>query len=104
MQSKSNVITGQDEKVFALYLLGPKTWVGLKGQRLLLPKLESNGYMLPAFILRELGFGRVFTANELTRVNNGRQIGKAYIDLQAATEIMKTHQQPLLTKSPFVKY
>jgi hypothetical protein len=54
--------------------------------------LEGNGYMLTAFILRELGFGRVFTADELTRVNNERQIGKTYVDLQAATKTMKTHQ------------
>lgn len=26
------------------------------------------------------------------------------IDIQAATEILKTHQKPLLTESPFVKY
>ena len=32
------VIVGQDESVFAQYLLGAKTWIGPKGQRPLLPK------------------------------------------------------------------
>jgi hypothetical protein len=85
------MIIAQDESVFAQYLLaGSKTWVGPKGQRPLLPKLEGDGYMLSAFVSTELGFRRVLTANELTRVNNERQIGKIYIDLQAATEILKT--------------
>jgi hypothetical protein len=81
-----------------------KILVGPKGQRPLLPKLEGDGNMLSAFVSRELGFGQVFTADELTRVNKERQIGKTYIDLQAANKILKTHQKPLLTESPFVKY
>ena len=32
------MIVGQDESVFAQYLLGAKTWVGPKSQRPLLPK------------------------------------------------------------------
>ena len=48
------MIVGQDESVFAQYLLGIKTWVGPKGQRLLLPKSEGDGYMLSAFSLGSL--------------------------------------------------
>ena len=91
--------------MFAQYLLGSKTWVGPKGHRPLLPKSEGEeGYMLSAFVSRELGFGRKMTGDELTKINNERRIGKTYKDIQAATEILKTHQKPLLTESPFVKY
>ncbi|KAI2494022.1 hypothetical protein MHU86_20508 [Fragilaria crotonensis] len=47
------MIVGQDESVFAQYLLGSKTWVGPKGQRPLLPKSEGDGFMLSAFVSRE---------------------------------------------------
>jgi hypothetical protein len=56
--AKPIMIIGQDESVFAQYLLGSKTWVGPKGQRPLLPKSEGDGYMMSAFVSRELGFGR----------------------------------------------
>jgi hypothetical protein len=105
LRAKPIMIIGQDESVFAQYLLGSKTWVRPKGQRPLLPKSEGEGYMLSAFVSRELGFGRVLTGDELLiKINNERQIGKTYIDIQAATEILKTHQKPLLTESPFVMY
>jgi hypothetical protein len=104
MQAKPIMIIGQDESVFAQYLLGSKAWVGPKGQRPLLPKSEGEGYMLSAFVSRELGFGRKMTGDESTKINNERRIGKTYKDIQAATEILKTHQKPLLTESPFVKY
>ena len=54
------MIIGQDESVFAQYLLGSKTWVGPKGQRPLLPKSEGDGYMLSAFVAREFGFGKTW--------------------------------------------
>ena len=98
------MIIGQDESVFAQYLLGSKTWVGPKGQRPLLPKSEGDGYMLSAFVSRELGFGRTLTDDELVRINLERRIGKTYTDTQAATEILKTINKPVLTESPFVKY
>ena len=104
-RAKPIMIVGQDESVFAQYLLGSKTWVGPKGQRPLLPKSEGEGYMLSAFVSRELGFGRSLTEDELTRINNERRIGKTFTDQQAADEIYnKTHYKPLLTESPFVKY
>ena len=56
--AKPMMIIGQDESVFAQYLLGSKTWVGPKGQRTLLPKSEGEGYLLSAFVSRKLGFGR----------------------------------------------
>jgi hypothetical protein len=99
------MIIGQDESVFAQYLLGSKTWVGPKGQRPLLPKSDGDGYMLSAFVAREFGFGREITAAELANVNNARRgAHKTYLDTQAATEILKSTQKPLLTESPFVKY
>ena len=75
-----------------------------KGQRPLLLKSEGDGYMLSAFVSRELGFGRTLTDNELVRINSKRQIGKTYTNTQAATKILKTINKPLLTESPFVKY
>ncbi|KAI2511392.1 hypothetical protein MHU86_3003 [Fragilaria crotonensis] len=102
--AKPIMIIGQDESVFAQYLLGSRTWVGPKGQRPLLPKSEGDGYMLSAFVSREIGFGRTLTDDELVRINSERRIGKTYTDTQAATEILKTLNKPLLTESPFVKY
>jgi hypothetical protein len=66
------MIVGQDESVFAQYLLGSKTWVGPKGQRPLLPKSEGDSYMLSAFVSREFGFGRELTIAELGKVNEER--------------------------------
>ncbi|KAI2505686.1 hypothetical protein MHU86_8745 [Fragilaria crotonensis] len=97
------MIVGQDESVFAQYLLGSKTWVGPKGQRPLLPKSEGDGYMLSAFVSREFGFGRPLTDEELVRINATR-IGKQYLDVQAANEVLKTSDKPQLSHSPFVKY
>ena len=37
------MIVGQDESMFAQYLLGSKTWIGPNGQRPLLPKSEGDG-------------------------------------------------------------
>jgi hypothetical protein len=104
-QTRPLIIVGQDESVFAQYLLGSKTWVGPKGQRPLLPKTEGDGYMLSAFVSREFGFGKEMTDAELAMVNDARRgMHKTYIDTQAATKILKSIQKPLLTESPFVKY
>lgn len=98
------MIVGHDESVFAQYLLGSKTLVGPKGQSpLLVPK--SDGYMLSAFVSREFGFGREQVVDELVKVNTvHRGINKTYIDTQAAMEILKSTQKPILTESPFMKY
>ncbi|KAI2493984.1 hypothetical protein MHU86_20558 [Fragilaria crotonensis] len=99
------MIVGQDESVFAQYLLGSKTWVGPKGQRPLLPKSEGDGFMLSAFVSREFGFGRDLSADELVKINAARRGGdRTYIDTQAALEILKSTKKPVLTESPFVKY
>jgi hypothetical protein len=99
------MIVGQDKSAFAQYLLGSKTWVGPKGQRPLLPKSEGDGYMLSAFVSREFRFGRELSADELERINTARRgTGRTYIDAQAALEILKSTQKPILTESPFVKY
>ena len=99
------MIVGQDESVFAQYLLGGKTWIGPNGQRPLLPKSEGDGYMLSAFVSREFGFGRTLTEQELARVNEKRRAnGATYIDTQAAMEIQGTIYKKQLSESPFVKY
>jgi hypothetical protein len=67
LKAKPVMIIGHDKSVFAQYLLGSKTWIGPKGQRPLLPKSERDGYMLSAFVSRELGFGRTLTADELRK-------------------------------------
>jgi hypothetical protein len=71
------MIVGQDESVFAQYLLGAKTWIGPKGQRPLLPKSERDGYMLSAFVSREFGFGRLSTNDELAKINSERRASTA---------------------------
>jgi hypothetical protein len=97
-------IVGQDESVFAQYLLGLKTWVGPIGQRPLLPKSEGDGFMLSSFVSREFGFGRELSKPELDKVNGERRgANKTYIDKQAAMEILKSTQKPLLPESPLLK-
>jgi hypothetical protein len=99
------MIIGQDESVFAQYLLGSNTWIGPKGQRPLLPKTEGDGYMLSAFVSREFGFGRVLTDDELTRINaERRSLGATYTDTRAAMEILGTTFKSPLNESPFIKY
>jgi hypothetical protein len=87
------MIVGQDESVFAQYLLGSKTWVGPKGQRPpLLPKSEGDGFMISAFVSREFVFGRELLADELVKINTARQGGgRTYIDTLAALEILNHH-------------
>jgi hypothetical protein len=99
------MIVGQDESVFAQYLLGAKTWIGPTGQRPLLPKSEGDGYMLSAFVSREFGFGRLLTNDELAKINSERRSnGATYTDTHAAMEILGTINKNVLTESPFVKY
>jgi hypothetical protein len=71
------MIVGQDESVFAQYLLGAKTWVEPKGQRPLLPKSEGDGYMLSAFVSREFEFERLLTEDESVRINLQRRTNGA---------------------------
>ena len=97
------MIVGQDESVFAQYLLGSKTRIGPKGQRPLLLKSEGGGYMLSAFVLREFGFGRLLTNEELAKINSERQTrGATYTDTHAAMEILATTAKAVLTEPPFV--
>ncbi|KAI2490640.1 hypothetical protein MHU86_23939 [Fragilaria crotonensis] len=104
-RSRPIMIVGQDESVFAQYLLGAKTWIGPKGQRPLLPKSEGDGYMLSAFVSREFGFGRLLTSDELAKINSERRASTAtYTDKHAVMEILGTINKPVLTESPFVKY
>jgi len=98
------MLIGQDESVFAQYLMPSKNWMGPNGEVPLLPKSEGDGYMLSAFISRDFGFGRQLSNDELLRINREKRIGQQYKDSQAATEILKTSDKPLLTESPFVKY
>ena len=99
------MIVGQDESVFAQYLLGAKTWIGPKGQRPLLPKSEGDDYMLSAFVSREFGFGKLLTEDELAKINSHRrQSGATYTDTHADMEILGTINKIALTESPFVKY
>jgi hypothetical protein len=106
LKTKPIMIVGQDESVFAQYLLGSKTWVGPNGQRPLLPKSEGDGYMLSTFVSRKFGFGRQLTEAELVKINCERRrgINKTYTDTQAAMEILKTTEKPELKESPFIKY
>ena len=103
---RPHMIIGQDESVFAQYLLSSKQWIGPKGQVPLLPKTEGDGYMLSAFVSREFGFGRQMTDNELQTVNMARQTTAfgTYTDTAAAMEILGTTKKASLLESPFVKY
>ena len=79
--------------------------VGPKEQRSLQPKSEDDGYMLSAFVSREFGFGRDLSEDELVQINTARRgIGKTYINTQAAMEILKSTDKPILTESPLIKY
>ena len=99
------MIIGQDKSAFAQSLLGAKSWVGPKGQHLLLPKSEGNSYMLSAFVLREFGLGRLLTEDELARINSQQQTnGATYIDTHAAIEVLGTINKSPFAESPFVKY
>ena len=66
---RPKIIVGQDECVFAQWMLAAKTWIGPKGKSPLLLKSEGDGYMLSAFVAREFGFGRQMTAEELAKVH-----------------------------------
>ncbi|KAI2502373.1 hypothetical protein MHU86_12105 [Fragilaria crotonensis] len=104
-KTRPMMIVGQDESVFAQYLLGAKTWVGPKGQRPLLPKSEGDGYMLSAFVSREFGFGRLLTEDELARINLERRTnGATYTDTHAEMEVLGSINKLPFTESPFVKY
>jgi hypothetical protein len=100
------MIIGQDESVFAQYLLGNRTWIGPAGQRPLLPKSEGDGYMLSAFVSREFRFGKVLTKEELDQVNAARQaVGQnTYINEQAVKEVLGKIKKSDLKESPLVKY
>ncbi|KAI2496123.1 hypothetical protein MHU86_18400 [Fragilaria crotonensis] len=99
------IVGGQDESVFAQYLLGSKLRVGPKGQRPLLPKSEGNGCMLSAFVSCEFGFGPELSKAELDKVNFERQgANKPYVDKHAAIKILKSTQKSLPTESPLVQY
>jgi hypothetical protein len=100
------MIVGQDESVFAQYLLGSKTWIGPKGQLPLLPKADGDGYMLSAIVSQEFKFGRLLTNDELAKISSERQTrGATYTaDTHAAMEILGTIAKAVLTESPFVKY
>jgi hypothetical protein len=102
-ESKPLMILGQDECVFNQFLLGQRTWVGPNGERPLLPKTEGEGYMLSAFVSRELGFGRPLSEKELAAINLARE-GQKYHDEKAALEINKKLEKPALTETPFVDY
>jgi hypothetical protein len=52
LKGRPTMIVGQDESVFAQYLLGAKTWIGPKGQRPLLPKSEGDGYVVKVRVER----------------------------------------------------
>ena len=80
-ETRPLMIVGQDESVFAQFLLGSKTWVGPRGQRPLLPKAEGDGYMLSSFVSRELDFGRELTMAEFEKVNSEcRGANRTYLD------------------------
>jgi hypothetical protein len=100
------MIIGQDESVFAQYLLGAKTWVGPKGQRPLVQRAEGDGYMFYAFVSRGFGFGRLLTEDELAKITSKRQTnGATYDDTQhTAMEVLVTITKLPFTESPFGTY
>jgi hypothetical protein len=95
------MIVGQDKLVFSQYLLSSKGWMGPKGQVALLPKSsEGDGYMLSAFVSRELGFGRLMTGEEFAQVNMRQQTtslgGGSFQDTTAVMKILGTTRKPML--------
>ena len=103
--SKPLIIVGQDEALYAQYLVALKSWKGPKGETVLNPKSEGDKIMLSAYTGRELGFGRPLSMEELEKINANRA-GKHYLDKEAALEInKKTEKMPFKEgETPFVRY
>jgi len=99
------LLMGQDEALFAQYLIPVKSWRGPKGEAVLNPKTEGEKFMLSGFVGRDTGFGRPLTREELLRINAKRQ-GADYIDTEAALLVHKTiRKDPFKeNESPFVRY
>jgi hypothetical protein len=100
-RSKPLMIFGQDESVFAQFLLKSKQWVSPFGQRALLPKTDGMSLMISAFQSRETGFGLTINPMQMEEINETRR-GKNYVDLDAALAVNGQVQKKDLKQSPFV--
>ena len=63
------IIIGQDECVFAQYLLSGKMWMGPNKEAPLLPKSDGEGCMISAFQSHDFGFGLPFPPEALSLIN-----------------------------------
>ena len=94
---------GQDECIFKQYLFTHSHWALPDGTTPPMPKEEGQGVMLSSFVSREFGYGMELTPAQLEHVNEYRR-GQHYLDVEAAMEVYKKTEKPILTSSPFVSY
>ncbi len=95
------IIFGQDESVFSQCSFNGTQWVGLSGERSILPKNDGIGVMVSAFQSREFRWGVDITVEQMVRINKTRQ-GKEYFDTAAANKVNGTALKSALTTSPFI--
>ena len=65
-------------------------------------KSDGDGIMISAFVLRDFGFGRNLTDEQLKRVNEYRK-DKEYLDGDAAMKVNNKKKKDPLNTSPFVR-
>ena len=81
-----------------------KSWVGLDGATIIVPKDDGLGVMISAFQSREFGFGLLVTDKQLKEVNKSQR-GPKYLDETAALALKADARgfKADLKNSPFVK-
>jgi len=82
-EEKPLISFGHDEAIFKQYLLTKKSWYGLDGISVLLPKDDVQVVMISAYQSRELGFGVKWNQERLDEINFIRR-GTKYFDGEAA--------------------
>jgi hypothetical protein len=101
------LLIGQDESIFHQFLFSKKGWVGAKGESVLRPKSEGEGYMISAFVSRLWGFNEILSnmvlTDEVLEKVNARRKGKHYVSTEAAEEVYgRTLKEDIIDYSPLV--
>jgi hypothetical protein len=101
------LLIGQDESIFHQFLFSKMGWVGAKGESVLRPKSEGEGYMISAFVSRLWGFNEILSnmvlTDEVLEKVNARRKGKHYVSTEAAEEVYgRTLKEDIIDYSPLV--
>ena len=78
-------ILSQDEAIYKQLLFWSKYWTGPSEEKPLIPKNDSQGLMISAFVSREFGFVYELSPSQLKIVNKYRKY-KMYCNEQPAIE------------------